>query len=69
MGYVARGALDDISVRGATGSESDLLGLPQGAPVIVVFRTTVSELDIPFEATVMVMVPEDRHLRYPLSVG
>jgi len=69
MGYVARGALDDVSVRGATGSEADLLGLPAGAPVIVVFRTTVSEHDVPFEATVMIMVPEDRHLRYPLSVG
>jgi GntR family transcriptional regulator len=69
MGYVARGALDDISVRGATGPEADLLGLQAGAPVIVVFRTAVSERDVPFEATVMVMVPEDRHLRYPLSAG
>lgn len=69
MGYVARGALDDISVRGATGPEADLLGLQVGAPVIVVFRTAVSEHDVPFEATVMIMVPEDRHLRYPLSVG
>jgi hypothetical protein len=37
--------------------------------VIVVFRTAVSERDVPFEATVKVMVPEDRHLRYPLSAG
>ena len=69
MGYVVREALDDISVRGATEPEADLLGLPAGAPVIVVFRTAVSERDVPFEATVMVMVPEDRHLRYPLSAG
>jgi GntR family transcriptional regulator len=69
MGYLARGALDDISVRGATGPEADLLGLQAGAPVIVVFRTTVSERDVAFEATVMVMVPEDRHLRYPLAAG
>jgi GntR family transcriptional regulator len=69
LGYVARGALDDISVRSATGPEADLLGLQAGAPVIVVFRTTVSEHDVPFEATVMIMVPEDRHLRYPLSPG
>jgi GntR family transcriptional regulator len=69
MGYVARGALDDVSVRGATRQEAGLLGLPPRAPVIVVFRTTVSESDVPFEATVMVMVPEDRHLRYPLSPG
>lgn len=69
LGYVARGALDDISVRAATGPEADLLSLQEGAPVIVVFRTTVSERDVPFEATVMIMVPEDRHLRYPLSVG
>lgn len=69
LGYVAREALDDISVRGATRPEADLLGLQAGAPVIVVFRTTVSEHGVPFEATVMIMVPEDRHLRYPLSVG
>ena len=69
LGYVAREALDDISVRGATEPEAELLSLQVGAPVIVVFRTTVSEHDVPFEATVMVMVPEDRHLRYPLSVG
>jgi GntR family transcriptional regulator len=69
MGYVALRALDDISVRGATGPEADLLGLSPGAPVIVVFRTTVPGRDVPFEVTVMVMVPEDRHLRYPLSVS
>ena len=69
MGYVVREALDDISVRSATGPEADLLGLPAGAPVIVVFRTAVSKSDVPFEATVMVMVPEGRHLRYPLSAG
>lgn len=69
LGYSARAALDDISVRGATDTEADLLGLSVGAPVIVVFRTTVSEQEVPFEATVMIMVPENRHLRYPLSVG
>lgn len=69
LGYSPRVALDDISVRGATAGEADVLGMSVGAPVIVVFRTTVSENDIPFEATVMIMVPENRHLRYPLSVG
>jgi len=69
MGYAARGALDDISVRGATGSEAGLLAIPAGSPVIVVFRVTVPEGAVPFEATVMVMVPEGRHLRYPLAVG
>jgi GntR family transcriptional regulator len=69
MGYVARGALDDISVRGATAAEAALLAIPVGAPVIVVFRVAVPENGIPFEATVMIMVPEGRHLRYPLAVG
>ena len=49
--------------------DNDTLGLPPGAPVIVVFRTAISKSDVPFEATVMVMVPEGRHLRYPLSAG
>ena len=69
LGYSAREAVDDISVRGATEAEADVLGLPVGAPVIVVFRTIVSKNNVPFEVTVMIMVPEDRHLRYPLSVG
>jgi DNA-binding GntR family transcriptional regulator len=69
MGYVARGALDDISVRGATAAEAALLAIPVCAPVIVVFRVVASEAGVPFEATVMIMVPEGRHLRYPLAVG
>jgi GntR family transcriptional regulator len=69
LGYPALKALDDVSVRGATDAEAELLGLSVGAPVIVVFRTTTSEGDVPFEVTVMIMVPDDRHLRYPLSVG
>jgi DNA-binding GntR family transcriptional regulator len=67
MGHVARSALDDISVRGATAAEAALLGLPVGAPVIVVFRVVVPEAGDPFEATVMIMAPEGRHLRYPLA--
>jgi GntR family transcriptional regulator len=69
MGYAARGALDDISVRGATEAEAALLAIPAGAPVIVVFRVVTSEAGVPFEATVMTMVPEGRHLRYPLASG
>jgi DNA-binding GntR family transcriptional regulator len=69
MGYVARGALDDISVRSATPGEAALLALPAGAPVIVVFRVVVPEAGAPFEATVMIMAPEGRHLRYPLAAG
>jgi GntR family transcriptional regulator len=69
MGYVARGALDDISVRGATEAEAALLAVPADAPVIVVFRVVAAETGVPFEATVMTMVPEGRHLRYPLAAG
>jgi DNA-binding GntR family transcriptional regulator len=69
MGHVARGAIDDISVRGATDSEAALLTLPAGAPVIIVFRVVVPEAGAPFEATVMIMAPEGRHLRYPLATG
>jgi DNA-binding GntR family transcriptional regulator len=69
LGYVARGALDDISVRGATATEATLLSVPEGSPVIVVFRVVASEAGVPFEATVMTMAPEGRHLRYPLAAG
>jgi GntR family transcriptional regulator len=56
MGYKANGALDDISVRGATVAEATLLAIPADAPVIVVFRVVVSQAGIPFEATDMIMV-------------
>ena len=69
MGYMARGALDDISARGATEAEAALLAVSPGAPVIVVFRVAAAETGVPFEATVMTMVPEGRHLRYPLAAG
>lgn len=69
LGYVARGALDDISVRGASAAEAALLDIPAGSPVIVVFRVVVPETGVPCEATVMIMVPDDRHLRYPLAAG
>jgi GntR family transcriptional regulator len=69
LGYSSHTALDDISVRGATDTEAGLLELSAGDPVIVVFRTTFSEESIPFEVSVMVMTPEGRHLRYPLSAG
>jgi GntR family transcriptional regulator len=69
MGYVARGALDDISVRGATEAEATLLAVPTGAPVIVVFRVVAAGTGVPFEASVMTMVSEGRHLRYPLAGG
>jgi GntR family transcriptional regulator len=68
MGYVAHGAVDDISARGATEAEAALLAVPAGAPVIVVFRVVTPETGAPFEATVMIMV-EGRHLRYPLAAG
>jgi GntR family transcriptional regulator len=69
LGYSSHTALDDVSVRGATDTEAHLLELSAGDPVIVVFRTTFSESGIPFEVAVMVMTPEGRHLRYPLSAG
>jgi hypothetical protein len=45
LGYSAHDALDDISVRGATATEAELLNLSTGAPVIVVFRTVASSGD------------------------
>jgi DNA-binding GntR family transcriptional regulator len=69
LGYVASEAREDIAFRAAADQEADALGLPAGTPVIVLSRTILSADDVPFEASVMVMVAEGRRLRYQLAVG
>ena len=69
MGYPVHEAREDIAFRGATGDEAAELGLSVDTPVIVLSRTSLNAGGVAFEASVMVMVAEGRHLRYRLVVG
>jgi DNA-binding GntR family transcriptional regulator len=69
LGYTAHEAREEIEVRAATADESTELALPKGAPVIVLRRTSLTAEEVPFEASVMVMAPQDRRLRYRLIAG
>lgn len=68
-GYVADKAVEEITFRPAAADEAELLGLPLEAPVIVLFRTVLTAEGVPFEVSVMTMVPEGRRLRYQIRMG
>lgn len=69
LGYDVHESREEIEVRGATPQEAAELGLSAGAPVIVLRRTCLTADGKPFEASVMVMAPEGRRLRYRLIAG
>jgi DNA-binding GntR family transcriptional regulator len=69
LGYAVHEAREDIVFRAATDSEAAELGLSPGTPVIMLSRTCLTDAGVPFEASVMVMVAEGRHLRYRLIAG
>lgn len=64
LGYSVHEAREEIEFRGATEDEAGELGLPEGTPVIVLTRTCFTAEEVPFEASVMVMVADGRRLRY-----
>jgi GntR family transcriptional regulator len=69
LGYAVHEAREDITFRAAAPGEAAELGLPAATPVIVLSRTCLTAAGLPFEASVMVMVAEGRHLRYRLIAG
>jgi GntR family transcriptional regulator len=69
FGYAVHEAREDITFRAAAAGEAAELGRPAGSPVIVLSRTCLTAEGTPFEASVMVMVAEGRHLRYRLIAG
>jgi DNA-binding GntR family transcriptional regulator len=66
LGYAVHEAREDITFRSATADEALALETSPGTPVIVLFRTCFTAAGVPFEASVMVMLAEGRHLRYRL---
>lgn len=69
LGYTPHEAREDISVRASDADEAHELNIPEGDPLIVLFRTTLTSSGMPFEVAVMRMVAAGRHLRYRLTVG
>ncbi|MEU0517976.1 UTRA domain-containing protein [Streptosporangium sp. NPDC006007] len=69
LGYAVHEAREDITFRAATADEASELEIPAGTPVITLFRTCLTAEGEPFEASVMVMVAENRHLRYRLKAS
>ncbi|MER6817925.1 UTRA domain-containing protein [Spirillospora sp. NPDC000708] len=69
LGYRVHEAREDIVFRGATADEAAELASPVGTPVIVLSRTCLNTEGAAFEASVMVMLAEGRHLRYRLVAG
>ncbi|MFC5753609.1 GntR family transcriptional regulator [Actinomadura rugatobispora] len=66
LGHSVHEAREDISFRAATADEATTLGVPVETPVIVLSRTCLNAKGMAFEASVMVMLAEGRHLRYRL---
>lgn len=69
LGHLAQDVREDISVRAADAYEAQELNIPEGAPLIILFRTTLDAQGVPFEVSSMRMVAAGRHIRYRLTVG
>lgn len=69
LGYAVHEAREDITFRATTAGEAAELELQAGTPAIVLSRTCLTVEGVPFEASVMVMVAEGRHLRYRLTAS
>jgi GntR family transcriptional regulator len=69
LGFAVHEAREDIMFRAATVAEAAELERLPGTPVIVLSRTCLTAAGTPFEASVMVMAAEGRHLRYRLMAG
>ncbi|WP_242883468.1 UTRA domain-containing protein [Actinomadura litoris] len=66
LGYTVHEAREEIEVRAATVNEAAELALTEEGSVIVLRRTCLTVDQVPFEVSVMVMVPDGRRLRYLL---
>jgi len=68
LGYRTRRVVEDVSARVTTDDERRLLELDVPSVVLVLFRTSYTEPELPVEVSSMVMLGDGRHLRYQLSV-
>jgi DNA-binding GntR family transcriptional regulator len=68
LGYHPRRVSEDLEFRAADDSERSALGLPEGASVLTLLRTTKAEDGSPFEVQLMVM-KAPRRLHYEIEVA
>jgi DNA-binding GntR family transcriptional regulator len=67
LGYHPRHVSEDLEFREANDAERDALGLPDGANVLTLLRTTFAEDGSPYEVQFMVM-KAPRRLHYEIEV-
>ncbi|WP_067485579.1 UTRA domain-containing protein [Actinomadura hibisca] len=68
LGYRVDDAREEVAARGASAEEAAELEIEEGAPVLVLRRTSLTAEGKPFEVSVMVNVP-GRNLRYRVKAG
>ncbi|WP_312888701.1 GntR family transcriptional regulator [Nonomuraea rhodomycinica] len=68
LGHTPGHADEDVSAREPTDRERQMLHLPAGEWVLVLFRVLKSDAGRPIEASMMTMLARGRHLRYALSL-
>jgi len=67
LGYTPRHVSEDLELRAADDAERDALGLPHGANILALIRTTTTEDGSPYEVQVMAM-KAPRRLHYEIEV-
>ncbi|MEU8270402.1 UTRA domain-containing protein [Sphaerisporangium sp. NPDC049002] len=68
LGYVPDEVYEDISISRALEEEAALLDVEVGTLVVVLFRVVFAAGRVPFEASMMTMLPEGRRFRYQFKV-
>ena len=68
MGYIVYRTIEDIWAASASDEESNLLDIPPGTPVLVIFRTAFDTNDRPFQIDVMTRRANARQ-RYQLAAN
>ncbi|MER6577319.1 UTRA domain-containing protein [Nonomuraea sp. NPDC001023] len=67
LGLRPRRVMETVGARPATKQEQELLRVSPDAWVLTLTRVTYAADDIPFEATVMIMIAAGRELRYEVT--
>lgn len=69
LGQVSDEVIEDLTVRPASPHEAQALKMSEESLVITLLRVVFNTDGMPFEASVMTMIPEGRHFRYRLKMG
>ncbi|MFD5188845.1 UTRA domain-containing protein [Streptomyces sp. NPDC058357] len=69
LGHVGVRAREDVAARMPSEAERASLSLEAGEPVLELTRLTLSGVDRPIQADVMVISPRGQRLRYEIRIG